>query len=183
MTTLLDREPEADRAGDHDAAARSQPTSPIECIATARATKAVRLVAECRARGIPAARAERLDDEGRRALAGLAGTRIPSEETWAYVVALLRTPAPTVGLETMLPRLRGLLRLWAWDADDAERLVEDHCDRWLFAAAGEREEVRRLASRLGGEATVLRRVIGELEHAVSSVEDRQLDQRDEGAMR
>lgn len=55
----------------------------------ARARKATRLAAGCRAQGIDSDTARRLDQEGRDALAGLCDCRPPSETTWRAVVATL----------------------------------------------------------------------------------------------
>jgi hypothetical protein len=59
-------------------------------IAEARARKARRLAQACRDYGVTADQALLLDREGRDALAGLAGVRAPSDETWALVVERLR---------------------------------------------------------------------------------------------
>jgi hypothetical protein len=61
-----------------------------ERIERARAVKATRIADECQAHRIDAATAERLDQQGRDAIAGLARQRTPSETTWAEVVHRLR---------------------------------------------------------------------------------------------
>lgn len=55
-------------------------------MAQARIRKAAKLLVECIGEGINAGTAGRLDQEGRDALAGLAGVNPPSEETWRLVV-------------------------------------------------------------------------------------------------
>lgn len=57
--------------------------------AEARARKATRLAAGCRAQGIDSDTASRLDQAGRDALAGLYECRSPSPKTWALVLDLL----------------------------------------------------------------------------------------------
>ena len=139
----------------------------VQRIATARARKAMRLVAECRAHGIGVGTAERLDVAGRHAVAGLAGTRPPSAETWAIVVQLLADSEPEPDPAALRQRLSGLLRLWRWDADDAAHAADTLCLGQLRGAEDdEREQDRRMASRLSGEATTLVRAIGEIRSAL-----------------
>lgn len=70
-------------------------TSDREALARARKSGLIADAAE--ARGINSSVAARLDQDGRDALAALAGCRAPSEETWTLVVArlLMRENPPT----------------------------------------------------------------------------------------
>lgn len=64
----------------------------VHRVARARARKAAILADYCRSHGIDADTADRLDQTGRDAIAGLTDQRTPSPATWAVVVALLRLP-------------------------------------------------------------------------------------------
>ena len=72
--------------------------------ATARAMKAIRIADLLQAKGVDAATAEKLDAQGRHAAAALAGTTVPSEDTWKVVVSVLR------GRETPSDPFEGLPR-------------------------------------------------------------------------
>lgn len=62
-----------------------------DAIARSRLAKARILAKQCIERGLDASVVERLEVDGRDALAGLAGVAPASESTWGLVVDLLRT--------------------------------------------------------------------------------------------